>query len=145
MRRAIASALITLFALTGCVTHDYLGEVHPPTEWVSVYYEHQPIPEGYRVMGQGSSTASAGMDSNAIVQEMIKKAGEVGADAVAIEGVSTYVTGTSTHINTHKHKHGKGRHKSVSFHTTESTSINRAKTIEATFLNRKVGEADDPD
>jgi len=62
----------------------YLGDVSAPTQNVDVYYDEMDIKRDYRVMGQLSSDNENNptIDLERLRNEMIKTAGEKGADGI---------------------------------------------------------------
>lgn len=94
MTRFVFAAM--LLTLSACVSHDYAGESYTPTDHVRVFYEGSLVPADYRVIGTDRAETTEYMDTQAIIQDMIKKAQSVGADAIKIEGVQTVAVGSST-------------------------------------------------
>ncbi|MCA9311763.1 MAG: hypothetical protein KDA21_11195 [Phycisphaerales bacterium] len=137
-------------AFGGCVSHDYMGESYAPTEHVRVFYDAASVPDGFSVIGEDRAEASEFMSSNDIVADMVKKAREVGADAILIDGVQIVdvgsTTSTSGESSSHKHtqyyasQNGKlhKRHKKDSdWHESSYTTEQHNKVITAQFLKRK--------
>ena len=92
--------LLTIVLLTGCVSVDYIGNCYPPTTFVHMYFEASEIPPGYIKMGEATATLSdedeAFAGTNAVNDELKKKAMEVGADAILIVSNSRVNTGVKT-------------------------------------------------
>lgn len=100
MLKATALSLVFLF-LTACVRHDYMGEVYAPVDPASVrvFYDASRLPPGMHVIGTDRATADESFESNKVVQDMIKKAASVGADAILIEGTQRVETGSTTNAS----------------------------------------------
>ena len=88
--------LVALVLLPGCVTNDYVGAEYAPTDHVLVYYDQASVLGGMKVIGRDTAEATDALSTQAIVQQMVVKAQQVGADAILIEGVDTKVVGTTT-------------------------------------------------
>jgi len=131
MRSLLPIAFVTLSvaALTGCAaSHDYLGERYAPTEFVEVYYPHEPVPDGYVVIGTNRTEANESAEAEDVVAEIVVKAQEVGAHAVAIERYSIEFAGTTRQTDVDHDRHGY----------TERTRVSdrRVKVFESVFLRR---------
>ncbi len=134
--------------LGGCVTHDYVGERYAPTDHVRVFYDSSSVPAGYSVIGQDRAEATEYMTTEDIVKDMVKKAREVGADAVLIDGVETVAVGSSTTTrgssdgDTEYYLTDDGelrtRHKpSGKWNENSYSTIQRDKVVTARFLKMK--------
>jgi len=132
--------------LQGCVSNDYVGERYAPTDHVRVFYDGA-IPEGYRAVGRDRAEATDMLSTEQIVQEMIKKAQEVGADAMAVTGVDTVEIGSSTSTygrdkDTHEYyatADGELHRKNASsgeWSSNSYTTVQKNKVVTATFLKR---------
>jgi hypothetical protein len=138
-----------LLLLGGCVQHDYMGEQFAPVDpkTVTVYYDAARVPADLRVIGSNRAKADESMDSNEIVDDMVKKAASVGADAVLVEGVQTVQTGATTSENGQQHMktewytdaNGVRRKRQVpdgSWNSTSTTTVQKEKVITAKFYRR---------
>ena len=115
--------------LAGCsASHDYLGDRYAPTEFVEVYYPHEPVPDGYVVMGTNRTEASEGAEAEEVVAQIVEKAKEVGAHAVAIERYSIEFAGTTRQTDVDHDRHGYSERTRV--------SDRRVKVFESVFLRR---------
>ena len=67
----------------------YMGDSYGPTFNVDVYYDQGDIKQEYRVMGiaRNEGDVFETDDLNSIKEQLIKKAREVGADAILIVSV----------------------------------------------------------
>tara|TARA_Y100001933_G_scaffold233629_1_gene253084 strand:+ start:534 stop:1004 length:471 start_codon:yes stop_codon:yes gene_type:complete len=144
----IAAPLIGgLASLVACVSHDYVGERYAPTEHVQVFYDGK-TPAGFRSIGQDRAEATEYMSTEQIVQDMVAKAQEVGADAISIMGVDTVVVGNTTNTygqdrDDHDYyatQDGKlhRRHKSSgAWRENSYTTVQKDKVVTAVFLKRE--------
>ncbi|MFT3684255.1 MAG: hypothetical protein QM783_04900 [Phycisphaerales bacterium] len=145
----LAAIVAGLVVLSGCVQHDYMGEqfaaVDPRS--VAVYYDAARVPADMRVIGSNRAKADESMDSNEIVDDMVKKAASVGADAVLVEGVQTVETGATTSENGQQHMktewytdaNGVRRKRQVpdgSWSSSSTTTVQKEKVITAKFYRR---------
>lgn len=135
-----------LFLLAACVQHDYIGEKYVQTNpaEVRVYYDASRIPSGMRVIGTDRAKSDESTDSDQIVNDLIKKAASVGADAVLIEKTETVDTGASTSSNgqentkTEWYTDANGvKHKRTvpdgTWSANSTTTISKSKVITAKF------------
>jgi len=130
--RLLVSIVLGAVGLFGCAaSHDYLGERYAPTVDVEVYYPHEDVPEGYAVIGTNRTEASESVDAEEIVADIVEKAREVGAHAVAIERYSIEFAGVTRTTDVDHDDYGYSERTRV--------SDRRVKVFESVFL-RRVGE-----
>ncbi len=69
--------------LPGCgpVIH-YLGDTHPPTTQVDLYYDAYEVKKEYKVIGRMTNDQFTAYNVQMIKKQMIKKAKKVGADGI---------------------------------------------------------------
>ncbi|MCA9294261.1 MAG: hypothetical protein KDA20_10645 [Phycisphaerales bacterium] len=134
--------------LAGCVTHDYVGSSFAPSSHVEVFYDASDVPAEYRVIGHDRAEATEYMTSEQIVQDIIKKAQSVGADAVLLGGVELVAVGATTNtsgedltkVKYYATQDGKlhTRHKQTGKWTQSShTADVRDKVVTAEFLRKQ--------
>lgn len=140
MKKAIVNSVLTAMSmvlmtgvlvglLPGCVSHDYVGETYAPTQHVQVFFD-DAVPAGYRVMGQDRADSIDATSTQDIVQDMVEKAREVGADAILITSVESVETGSSTTTQ------GKDKEKDGEWRSNAHTTVIREKVVTAKFLKR---------
>ncbi len=112
-------------------SHDYLGDRFPPTFDVGVYYPHETVPEGFVVIGTNRTEAGVDAEAEEIVEQVLVKAREVGAHAVAIESFSIEFAGTTRSRDVDVDDYGYREYTRV--------SDRRVKVMRTTFL-RRAGE-----
>jgi hypothetical protein len=132
MRRFLAPAAL-VFALSACAHVDYVGRSYPPTSKVDLYFDERDVRAEYEVMGQVIATANDFVSAEKLQAKLMKKAGEKGADAVVINGMDRYKTGSSTTYE-EETKEGKKGTKTTG---SSSTSDTKEKEIRAVFLKYK--------
>jgi hypothetical protein len=139
---------ISAAALTACVSHDYAGQTFAPTQSVQVFYDASNVPPGFEVIGRDRAETTEYMTTENIIADTVKKAQQVGADAILVEGVDTVEVGSTTSTRgsddgkteyyatqdgqLHTRHTSSGEWKSNSYTTTS-----RDKVVTVKFLKRK--------
>jgi hypothetical protein len=86
----LAFSVLVLAFLSSCgsgsIIH-YLGNSYPPTTEVKEYFDEKEITSPHRVIGTMTNDQFLDYDIDFIRQEMVKKALEVGADAILYDPV----------------------------------------------------------
>jgi len=99
--------------VAGCVSVDYVGTSHPPTESVDVFYAPDDVRRKYTVMGEVSADVdvlpfvSSGQELQA---KLIEEAKKRGANGIILGGMTKRVVGgsstTTGQVDWKKNKHG---------------------------------------
>lgn len=134
MRFTHAGIILCLLVTVGCTKIDYVGQEYPPTSYVDVYYAESDITRDYIVMGHVVASGNDFISTNKMQKKLIKKAREVGADAVIITGLERYRTDPET---TYTEKTTTSEHdgKTESVTTaSSSTKTEEVKEINAVFI-----------
>jgi hypothetical protein len=74
--------LLFIFTCSCSIPIHYLGDSLPRTTNVKEYFDEKEITEEYRVIGTMTNGQLVNYDVKFIREEMVKKAREVGADAI---------------------------------------------------------------
>ena len=126
--------------LCSCATVNYMGETFPPTQYVDLYFSENDIEKDYKVIGRIIATADADellYSSEKFTQEILKKAGEKGADGVVILEFGQVMTGISEskdHTVTKEQKDDRTvRHESE----RTSSSVDEKRRVEALAIKYK--------
>lgn len=131
--RKLISILVLLVLITGCTQIDYIGKEYPPTENIGLFFSEENIEHEYEIMGRVVATAGDFVSSGKMQKSIMKKAREVGADAVVILGLERYQTGTSTSYTEETKDTRKGT--KTTGHATSSTD--EKKEVTALFVKYK--------
>jgi hypothetical protein len=138
MKKLMFSLLIAVVVASGCTKIDYVGEEYPPTAQVEQFFSAGDVTRDYKVMGYIVASAPDIVSAEKMHKKLIEKARKVGADAVIIEGLERYTSGSnSSFTETSEEKTDKkGKTKTV---TTGSSSTNseEKKQIKATLIKFK--------
>lgn len=123
-----ALLLMLVFVLSCSPTLNYLGESYAPTEKVDIFFDAADVEKEYKVMGvvKNEGFEIDLNDPESMKEAMVKKAKEVGADAVLFVGFYEEKEVSRTTTTTFE----KNNAESVSTSDTE-------KIYEAKFLKYK--------
>ena len=103
----IYSSYFLLSILAACNTQlNYLGTSYTKTEKVDVYVDKSAIDKPYRIIGKGYITYYRSVEI--IQQKAVKKAKEIGADAVLISDYYVLNPGATINSVSHTDSLGKG-------------------------------------
>lgn len=130
--------LATLLVLAACTKIDYVGEEYAPTAHVEQFFSTEDVAREYKVMGYVVATADDMVSAEKMHKKLIEKAQKVGADAVIIEGLERYASGSTTNY-TETSKENVDKKGKVKTETTgsSSTSSEEKKQIKATLIKYK--------
>jgi len=128
---------VVLLLLAGCASIHYMGESYPPTQHVDLFFAEKDIQKEYKVIGRMEATADADeivYSSEKFTREILKKAGEKGADAIVILDFGKVMTGTnesrSRTRTTEKREHGTVTRD----HEDTRNSIEEKRRVEALVI-----------
>ena len=128
---------VVLLLLAGCASIHYMGESYPPTQHVDLFFAEKDIQKEYKVIGRMEATADADeivYSSEKFTREILKKAGEKGADAIVILDFGKVATGMTESRNrtetTEERKRGTVRRENE----TVSHSIDEKRRVEALVI-----------
>ena len=79
---SVCAALVML--ATGCAHVDYVGELHPRTDHVDLFFSEGDIGRPYKVVGQVLATGDQYTSAARVQRRLMKEAREKGADGVVI-------------------------------------------------------------
>lgn len=116
-----------IFAVTGCVDVNYIGEKYPPTSEVAFFFDEQEVPaDAYHVMGRVTVSIDDGdaafRSGEALNDALIEKAKEVGADAIVV------VVGGRRHVGS---VHSYEEHTGYSERTDAEVKAKRHNRVKA--------------
>lgn len=138
MKKIMYLLVVALVVASGCTKIDYVGEEYPPTAHVDQYFSANDVTREYKVMGYIVASAPDMVSAEKMHKKLVQKAQKVGADAVIVEGLERYTSGSNTnYTETSQEKTDKkGKTKTV---TTGSSSTNseEKKQIKATLIKYK--------
>lgn len=83
VRRAVLS--LAALTVTSCASINYIGEPHPPTTQVAVFFSEEDVERPYKVIGQMIATGDQYISSSKLQGKLLAKARAEGADAVIIQ------------------------------------------------------------
>jgi len=128
MKAQILTIAALLVILSSCSpTINYLGNNYEPSTHVEIFFNENDIEKEYKTMGvmknEGDSFENNDLES--IKEEMLKKAREVGADAIIFQGFGDKVVGEDI---------GYGGTDNAGY---VRTSTDTEKVVEATLIKYK--------
>ena len=83
MSRILASATLVMLA-SGCAHVDYIGETHPRTERVDLFFSENDVGRAYRVVGQVLATGDQYISAARVQRRLMDEARKKGADGVVV-------------------------------------------------------------
>ncbi len=138
MKKILFMLAIALVVASGCTKIDYVGEEFAPTAHVEQFFSANDVTRDYKVMGYIVASAPDMVSAEKMHKKLIEKAQKVGADAVIIEGLERYTSGSnSSYTETSQEKTDKkGKTKTVTTGSS-STDNEEKKQIKATLIKYK--------
>ncbi len=83
----LASIAVTIVSLlSSCASTSYMGDQHPATSSVDVFYAAKDVKKEYKVIGHVYASTSGNAEK--VKASILEKAKSVGADAVIILGLA---------------------------------------------------------
>ena len=98
LKKSVSAAALVLLLGCSCVNIEYVGQRFPadPAAAIGFFNNQEEIPEGYRVIGRAEITAPDSYTAWDLRGELLDKAAEVGADAVAVVKFRKVLVGSVT-------------------------------------------------
>lgn len=138
MKKIIFLLVAVLVAASSCTKIDYVGEEFPPTAHVEQFFSASDVTREYKVMGYIVASAPDMVSAEKMHKKLVEKAQKVGADAIIVEGLERYTSGSNTnYTETSQDKTDKkGKTKTVTSGSS-STNNEEKKQIKATLIKFK--------
>ena len=73
--------------MLGCAEVRYVGQTHPATTEVEIFFDEKNIEREYTTIGQAIGTGGLGANTEKIQKKLIEEAKKRGADAILITSV----------------------------------------------------------